>query len=87
MEAAESGPGMRRDPRRAKEQPEVPVGTSEGNYPRRMNCATAAQLVGISVSYMRRLTSKGLCPAAIRFGHRVKYDRELLLAWKPDSRG
>lgn len=67
--------------RKARDVAQVPSGTPEGEYPRRMNCATAAQLLGISVSHLRRMTRK--CPAAIRYGHRVTYDRDLLLAWNP----
>jgi len=71
------------DPRRAKEVPEVPKGTPAAEYPQRMNCATAAQLIAISVSYLRHLTAAGKCPAALKFGKRRTYDRDLLLAWKP----
>lgn len=65
----------------ARNLPEVPKGTPESQYPRRMNCATAAQLLGISVSHLRHVTAADKCPAAIRHRRRVTYDRDLLLAW------
>lgn len=71
-------------PRADKTQPEVPKGSPASAYPQRMNCATAAQLLGMSYSYLRKKTMVGLCPAVIRHGHRVTYDRDLLLAWKPE---
>lgn len=71
-----------RDARRAKEIPEVPKDTPEAGYPRRMNCATAAQLINVSVSYLRHQTADGKCPAVVRHGKRVTYDRDLLLSWR-----
>lgn len=68
--------------RKAREVPEVPKGTRETDYPRRMNNATAAQLLNISPSHLRHLVAKG-CPAALPFGKRRVFDRDLLLAWRP----
>lgn len=86
MGATSSEKGKQAAVRRAKEIPEVPRGTPETGYPRRMNCATAAQLIGLSVSYMRHLTADGRCPAVYRHGKRVTYDRDLLLSWNPAAR-
>jgi len=82
MSAARDESKAKRDPRRAKEVPEVPKGTREADYPRRMNNATAAQLLNISPSHLRHLAARG-CPAAIRYGKRTVYDKDLLLAWRP----
>lgn len=73
------------DPKRGLNRPSVPKGTPSHLYPQRMDCATAAQLIDISYQHLRRLTQKGTCPAVYRFGHRVTYDRDQLLAWKPKA--
>lgn len=83
MSAARDETKKKPEPRRAKEVPEVAKGTREADYPRRMNCATAAQLLGISPSHLRHITSTGKCPAVVRHGKRVTYDRDLLLSWRP----
>lgn len=68
------------------EVPEVPKGTPVEGYPQRMNCATAAQLICISYSHMRHETAAGKCPAAIHYGKRVTYDKDLLLSWRPQQK-
>ncbi len=65
------------------EVPEVPKGTPVADYPQRMNCATAAQLISVSYSHLRHRTAAGKCPAAIHHGKRVTYDKDMLLAWRP----
>ena len=64
-------------------KPAVPLATPKENYPPRMDCATAAQLINVSPSYLRKCTAKGLLPAGVvvRHGHRVTYDRDALLRW------
>lgn len=82
MSAARSNTEKDTRRRPPKDKAEVPKGTPEQEYPRRMLCATAAQLLNLSVSYIRHATAAGECPAAIRHGRKVTYDRELLLAWR-----
>lgn len=80
--------GENRKPKRARRVgPAVPVGTPKEGYPQRMDCATGAQLVGVSESTLRKATAKGLVPddAIVRRGTRVTYDKDGLLRWRTDS--
>lgn len=49
--------------------------------PQRLDVRGAARLLGVSVSWLRKQTAAGKCPAVVRHGHRVTYDRDLLLSW------
>jgi hypothetical protein len=83
-EQVEPGEGERRKPATGAA---VPVGTPKDGYPQRMDCATAAQFVGVSSSTLRKATAKGLLPmgAVIRHGSRVTYDKDALLRWHTDG--
>lgn len=69
-------------------KPAVPVATPKEAYPQRMDCATAAQLLGISVSTLRKATAKRILPpgAIVQHGHRVTYDKDALLRWNTDGK-
>lgn len=69
--------------------PAVPRGTPANLYPQRCDRSTAAQLLDISYPHMVRLTDSGEIPekAIYRYGRRITYDRDALLAWHPTRKG